>query len=167
MLNLDLDEVFENPEKQQTKRYISKCGQIFPTIKYEVSIPKIIMQTWKTQEVPEKWKISPLSIKNLMYDWKYILMDDEENRKFVENFFPDFLSFYDNFPYNIQRADAIRYMFLYMYGGVYMDLDFEVQQDLSILFKKENSCEIFLVKSGNIGSFFTNSFMASKPKCNF
>ena len=155
----------QNNNQNNIGTYISKCGEIRPIKKYKTAIPKIIMQTWKTHQVPEKWAISPQSIQAMMPDWKYVLMDDNDNRNFIQKHFPDFLPYYDAFPHNIQRADAIRYCWLYVHGGLYLDLDFEIQTDLSIAF--QSSCEVFLVKSGNIGSVFTNSFMASQPGCNF
>lgn len=90
-------------------------------------------------------------------------MTDEMNRKFCAKYFPDFLSTYDSFPHPIQRADAIRYMFLYIHGGIYLDLDIELLHDLTPLFTQD--ADVYLVRSGNIGSIITNSFMASKPKC--
>jgi mannosyltransferase OCH1-like enzyme len=129
------------------------------------SIPKIIMQTWKTTQVPDHWKTSPESVKTYMPDWKYVLMTDETNRQFVQDNFPDFLNTYDNFEYPIQRADAIRYMWLYINGGVYMDLDFELTKPLDPLFQSNN--EVYLAFSANVGSVFTNAFMASKPRSNF
>lgn len=144
----------------------STCSLDIVVSKYddrEVSIPKIIMQTWKTHTVPKRWKTSPESIKKHMPDWKYVLMDDEENRAFVEKYYPDFLRTYDNFRYGIQRADAIRYMWLYKHGGIYMDLDYEIKRPLDELFT--NNSEVYLVHSGNVGTYLTNSFMASKPGC--
>jgi inositol phosphorylceramide mannosyltransferase catalytic subunit len=129
--------------------------------KDRVKIPKIIMQTWKNNDVPDKWKVSPESIKRKMPGWKYVLMTDEDNRNFVKKYFPDFLSYYDGFTHNIQRADAIRYMWLYINGGIYIDLDFEVKHRLDSLFYTD--AEAYFVCSGNIGSYITNSFMASKP----
>ena len=129
----------------------------------KVCIPKIIMQTWKTKTVPEKWKHSPISIKKRMPDWKHVLMTDEDNETFVKKHFPWFWPTFRDFEYNIQRADAIRYMWLYIHGGIYMDLDMILQKPLDDLFYTNN--ELFLVCSGNIGGVITNSFMASKPKC--
>jgi len=160
---MSLDEILQEDIKKPT--YNSRCSGIYPSIKCKTGIPKIIMQTWKTKEVPDKWEISPKSIKYLMSDWKYVLMTDEDNRNMVKKHFPDFLPYYDAFPYNIQKADCIRYMFLYLYGGLYIDLDFEIQRDLSPLFK--STAEVFLVCSGNVGSYYTNSFMASRPKAKF
>lgn len=162
---INLDYLFSEDGEENTSGYISKCAQIRPVVKYPVTIPKIIYQSWKTHDVPEHWKISPESIKEIMPDWKYVLMDNQENRDMVEEHFPDFLPYYDAFPYDIQRADAARYCYLYLHGGLYMDLDFEVQNDLSILF--QSNAEVYLVKSGNVGSYYTNSFMASKPRAKF
>lgn len=156
MINLDnlLSEIKEGEEEDEKD-----------VIKYNVKIPKIIYQSWKTHDVPDHWKISPSSIQKMMPDWQYVLFNDEENRNLVEEYFPDFLPYYDAFPHNIMRADAARYCFLYVYGGLYMDLDFEVLERLDSLFVSDN--EVYLVKSGNIGSYYTNSFMASKPRCKF
>jgi len=126
----------------------------------EVKIPKIIMQTWKNRDIPTKWQESPLSIKKYMPDWNYVLMTDEDNRNFVINYFPDFLYYYDNFPYNIQRADAIRYLWLAINGGIYLDLDIVIQGPLDKFFTTDN--DAYFVCSGNIGSYITNSFMAGK-----
>ena len=155
--SLDFDDNFSG--------YISKCSKLFPSKKVPVGIPKIIMQTYKNHDIPQKWEISPESINYMMGDWKYVFMTDEDNRNFVEKYFPDFLPYYDAFPYGIQRADAIRAMWLYIHGGIYMDMDFEVQRDLSPLFA--STAEVFLVCSGNVGSYYTNSFMASRPRAKF
>lgn len=127
-----------------------------------LSIPKRIMQTWKDNDVPDRWKSSPKSIQNHMSEWRYKLMTDKDNREFVQRYFPDFLGTYDAFPHPIQRADAIRYMYLYIKGGIYMDLDYEVQRPLDDLF--ESSSDLYFVESGNVGSYITNSFMACKPR---
>lgn len=123
-------------------------------------IPKIIFQTWKTSDVPTKWKTSPETIKKYLPQWNYILMTDEDNRKLVADNFPDFLSFYDAFPYNIQRADAIRYCFLYLYGGVYMDLDMELTQSIDPFL--ESGSDLYFINSGNVTDCLTNSFLISK-----
>lgn len=126
-----------------------------------VAIPKIIMQTWKTSELPDVWKPSQASILKYMPNWKYVLMTDEMNRAFVQEHFPSFLSYYDAFPYGIQRADAIRYCWLYVHGGLYLDCDFELQGPLDELFMQDS--DLFLLASSNTPSVITNGFMASRP----
>jgi mannosyltransferase OCH1-like enzyme len=89
-------------------------------------IPKRIFQTWKTREVTNSvlkgWQ---QSWKDLNPDYEYVIWDDEDNLKFVTEQFPDVLNVYNNYSKNICRVDAIRYMYLYIYGGIYADLDFQ------------------------------------------
>lgn len=125
------------------------------------AIPKIIMQTWKTTELPSKWQPSQASIRKYMPDWEYVLMTDEMNKSFIALYFPDFLPYYDAFPYPIQRADAIRYAWLYIHGGIYIDCDFELLAALDELFMMNGS--LFLLASSNIPSVFTNAFIAAAP----
>lgn len=120
------------------------------------------MQTWKTNELPDMWKSTQSSIQKYMPDWKYVLMTDDMNRDFIQKHFPDFLSYYDAFPYNIQRADAIRYCWLYINGGLYLDCDFELQASIDELFIEDS--DLFLLASSNNPNVITNGFMASRPK---
>lgn len=54
---------------------------------------------------------------------EYMLWTDKMSRELIEKDYPWFLPVFDSYPYNIQRADVIRYFVLHKYGGVYMDLD--------------------------------------------
>ena len=130
-----------------------------------MTLPKIIMQTWKDTHIPLIWQSSPVSIKKFMPNYTYILSTDADNRKFVSTHFPDFLSTYDNYKHSIQRADAIRYMWLYIHGGIYIDLDYQLLKPLHDLF--ESNSPFYVVYSKNVGTFVTNSFMASQPRCPF
>lgn len=97
-----------------------------------------------------------------MPHWKYILMTDEDNRNFCKKHFPDFLPYYDAFEYPIMRADAIRYMHLYIHGGLYIDLDIEVKKALDPFFYEDH--DLYFVRSGTFGSYYTNALMAAKAK---
>ena len=132
---------------------------------HNVKIPLIVLQTWKTTQIPSHWIPSQKGLKKHMSHWKYVLMTDEDNRNFCKKHFPDFLPYYDAFEYPIMRADAIRYMFLYVYGGLYIDMDIEVRKPLDDLFYEDH--DIYLARSGTFGSYYTNAFMASKPKQKF
>ena len=48
---------------------------------------------------------------------------NKKSRDFIAKEYPWFLETYDNYPYPIMRADAIRYFILSFYGGIYLDLD--------------------------------------------
>jgi mannosyltransferase OCH1-like enzyme len=75
--------------------------------------------------------------------------------------FPKYLETYDNLPYPIQRADMIRYMYLYKMGGVYSDLDIVPIRPLSD-YNFDPNYEVYACTSGNTPSVYTNSFMISK-----
>jgi mannosyltransferase OCH1-like enzyme len=127
-------------------------------------IPKKIMQTWKTTQIPDDWKTSPLSIQKFLPHWEYVLMTDEDNIEFVKKYFPNLLFWFISLKFPIQRADVIRYMWLYINGGVYMDLDIEIVADIEELFVNSN-VETWLLKAPrNFAGHFTNFFMASAPK---
>jgi len=129
-----------------------------------MGIPKIIWQTWKTHDVPDKWKESSVSIKKWASDWKYYLTDDQDNLRFVQMEYPEYLSLYQSFDKEIYRADMIRYLLLFKYGGLYMDLDLKLKCSLNSLFKDD--ADLYLVRTPNWNGY-TNSFMASNPGCRF
>jgi len=126
-----------------------------------MEVPKNVMLTWKTKDIPIKWKLGYSTVRLHLRDWKIYFYDDEGLRNLVKDNFPEYLEAYDNFPYNIQRVDFSRYVWLYTYGGLYKDLDLVLKRDIVPFFEKG---DLFLVSSGNIGSSLTNCIMASKPK---
>lgn len=123
-------------------------------------VPEIIHQTYKTKNIPEHWKISQSEWKKQHPSATYMFWTDEDNRNFVKCNFPDYLAVFDSFEYGIQRADAIRYMLLYKYGGIYSDLDIVPNEDV---FRYLKDGKIFLIKSANSHNITTNMFMASEP----
>lgn len=132
----------------------------------QVSIPKIIAQTWKSSnldDVPKHWKSSPASFKLFMSDWTYVLSGDKENREFVAEHFPEYLDCYDGFEHNIMRCDFWRYCWLFLKGGVYSDLDFEITQSLEELFYIDR--DFYVCPSGTFSKYYTNAIMAAKPRC--
>lgn len=139
-------------------------------------IPPIIMQTWKTEEIPTKWRECQPSIRAQMPDWHLILLTDQEIDEFIDHFYHSLSNnhinvIFDRYPRGIHRADIIRYFWLYRYGGIYLDLDFVVQKDLSQAFDLESNFKprgepstdkLYLALSSNVNSI-TNWFLASTP----
>jgi mannosyltransferase OCH1-like enzyme len=126
---------------------------------------KNIFQTWKNETVPDKWADAQKSVISMNPGWKYRLLTDSDNDSIVKNFFPDFYETFISFKYPIQRADAVRYCVLYLYGGIYIDLDYICNKSFdSIVLQKE----VGLIISNNTPGIFTNSFlMSGKPKSEF
>ena len=88
-------------------------------------IPRILHQTWKDQQVPEKWHAYQRSWRAHHPDWQYRLWTDADNRALVEAHYSWFLPIYDAYRAEISRVDAARYMIMHRFGGVYADLDME------------------------------------------
>ncbi|QPG75304.1 hypothetical protein FOA43_002655 [Brettanomyces nanus] len=86
-------------------------------------IPKIIHQTYKTEDVPEIWRAGQQRCKDLHPEYEYILWTDDMARKLIEEEYDWFLETWDSYKFPIERADAIRYFALVRYGGIYIDLD--------------------------------------------
>lgn len=129
-----------------------------------VPFPKIIHQTWKNNDIPEHWKESFIQWQKLHPGWYYHYTTDIDNRCYVVEHFPEYLETYDKLPYGIQRADMIRYMYLYNMGGVYSDLDIVPTRPLSD-YSFDPNYEIYTVPSRTTPNVFTNSLMISKAKC--
>ncbi|TID18145.1 hypothetical protein CANINC_003886 [Pichia inconspicua] len=86
-------------------------------------IPKIIHQTYKSNNIPNHWKNGQFQCQSLNNDYQYILWTDEMARDFIVQNYPWFTKTFDSYKFNIERADVIRYFILYHYGGIYIDLD--------------------------------------------
>jgi mannosyltransferase OCH1-like enzyme len=104
-------------------------------------IPKILHQTYINSSIPAQWKEGQQSCIDLHQDYEYIvcaprhsclemnankeqkLWTDAKSREFIAAEYPWFLETFDNYPFPIERADAIRYFVLAFYGGIYIDLD--------------------------------------------
>lgn len=89
-------------------------------------IPKVIHQTWKTHILPDNVRKLHNKIKQLHPEWNVKLWSDADNLVLVEEYFPHLLDLYQALPYNIMRVDIVRYMYMFQFGGYYLDLDYEV-----------------------------------------
>jgi hypothetical protein len=132
-----------------------------------MKIPKIIHQTWKTNNIPEKCKKWVASWKEKNPDWEYRLWTDEDNRNLIKEYFPKFLKIYDSYSRPIYRADIARYCIVYIHGGVYADLDFECLKPLDKLIK-DDSCFFGLEpkEHWNGKHIVCNALFGAVPKTN-
>ncbi|KAM0747596.1 hypothetical protein T439DRAFT_328822 [Meredithblackwellia eburnea MCA 4105] len=123
-------------------------------------IPKIIHQTWKTEDVPEKWSKVREECMEMHPDYEYLLWTDISSRSFIATHYPSFLPTFDSYRYPIQRADAIRYFVLHHFGGVYMDLDVGCRASLTPLLFVQGG--VVLPRTIPVG--VSNDVMLSSPR---
>ena len=89
-------------------------------------IPKIIWQTYECdyKDLGPKTLECSLSWQNKNKDWEYKYVSAPDREKFVlDNFGEEWLTIYKSYNVNVLRATLWRYMCLYIYGGLYSDID--------------------------------------------
>ena len=88
-----------------------------------IPFPKIIHQTWKTIDLNNEQQIVSDSWKNMYEGYDYILWTDESIENFVHTHFSWYLPTWNRLDPFIKKIDCIRYMWMYVYGGIYADID--------------------------------------------
>ena len=131
-------------------------------------IPHILhlVATWEGGSAPENTIEWIRSWERHNPTWDIWLWTAEAARMLVAKKWPHYLSIYDGYPQELFRADAIRYIIIYEYGGIYADLDMECLKPLDpiadthtcLLSQDPEAHRVFEYKS--ITPFLTNAFMA-------
>lgn len=128
-------------------------------------IPKIIHQVWineDNREMPKDWEKSPIEWKKHHPEWEYMLWEKENSRNFIKDNYPEYLEFYDNLEYTIQRCDMIRYFFLYHYGGIYSDLDNYPLENLEKYF--DPNVDTYFAESAVLKGKSSNNIIVTKKE---
>jgi mannosyltransferase OCH1-like enzyme len=123
-------------------------------------IPKIFHQTWKNLNIPKRWKNANMKCRRKYSDYEYMFWTDNTMNNFVKDEYPEFYNTYVSYKYHIQRCDAFRYLVLYKYGGIYLDMDLLCKKTLNSFLKYD----LVLAKSSNNLNYFTNMFFMVSPK---
>ena len=133
-------------------------------------IPKIIHQTAPSNEKEwhPVWKLCNHSVKNVFKDFQYILWNDEDIENFIIKNFPKKYQCFKNIPFHIIKIDLFRYALLYVYGGIYLDMDMYCYKN----FFNDLNSDINLIESDCLDEFqkkevVQNSLMASTKNKNF
>ena len=133
---------------------------------------KIIHQIWfgtipnkkearKAFEKLRKYRDSWL-IKNP--EWTYVCWNLERCKELVKRHYAHHREMYDNYHYQIQRCDTVRYFMLHRYGGLYADMDYYCNKPWNEVMKIYRN-DIYLVETPNKMSneaHISNSLMYSK-----
>jgi mannosyltransferase OCH1-like enzyme len=81
------------------------------------AIPKLIHQSWSSTELPAKFERWSSTCRQQHPDWEWVLWTDEDNEELVRTHFPWLLKTYLGLPGVIYRADLVRNLYMYMFGG--------------------------------------------------
>ncbi len=133
------------------------------------TIPKIIHQIWSgiDEPLPSLFRSLGETWRENHPDWHYEFWDNDRINGFIHKFYPQYEEVYNDYPYNIQRWDAIRYLILDRMGGLYVDFDYECLENIEPLLS-EKTCAFAMepdihVELFNKEMMFNNALMASIP----
>jgi hypothetical protein len=101
-------------------------------------VPKRIIQTGKSRDLPMVARASVANLRLLNPDFEYLFFDDADVEAFIDSEFPQYRSLFDRFPYRIQKYDFFRYLAVYRLGGFYFDLDILLASSVEDL--RQHSC---------------------------
>lgn len=119
-----------------------------------MTIPKIIHFIWvnfkneldENPIIPENYLNNIENCKKINSDFEIKIWNGKECYLMVEKYFPEKLDLYNSFKYPIQRCDMARLIILYVYGGIYSDMDRYSVNSYNLLLNKYNSYNIILGK---------------------
>src|SRR5579871_6240637 len=97
------------------------------------NIPKRIIQTGKSVDLPLFARAGAANLQLLNPDFQYLFFDDNQVIRFIESIFPQYLPVFNAFKVKIQRYDFFRYLAVYHFGGFYFDTDVFLASGLSEL----------------------------------
>lgn len=138
-------------------------------------IPKIVHRMWLDKNVddnityPAKYNKFTKSFDNFNPEFRMMFW----NMNRINNFFdthPEIAKYkivFQNMPYHIQKCDMARYAILYIYGGVYIDLDFVFYKNLSPLLDRQLLLVLepsIYAENYHVNGILSNALIGSVPR---
>jgi|TARA_B100001093_G_scaffold520141_1_gene613059 hypothetical protein len=125
------------------------------------SIPKIIIQTYKNDYIHERVYQNIINFLNLNPDHDYYLITDEIGIDLIKkNFDKEVFDAFDKLHIGAAKGDFLRYIAIYIYGGIYIDLDSSIGKNLNRYIDYNMDHYIIYDQGKNI----MNTPIISKPK---
>lgn len=109
-----------------------------------------IIQTWKTKNIPSHYESLVKKISEINPDWNYMLFDDLDIVDFIKSKMPQYYFTFLNLTSKIQQIDFFRYLAIYYYGGVYIDLDIDLVKNFDDFKYMDYYC-VFPIEVKNAG----------------
>jgi mannosyltransferase OCH1-like enzyme len=111
-------------------------------------IEKNIFQSWYTRDLHPRVQEEVDKCKQANPEYSYHLYTDEEMDEFVNEYYPgEIAECYHLLNIIVAKVDFWRYLVLYKYGGVYLDMDSSIVEPLRLLIKEED--EAIITAEGN------------------
>ena len=126
-------------------------------------IPKIIYFYWDSETIHDVLQDNINFIKKQNKDHLVKVISPNDFIKLLEVNKPELLFYFNKLNKNLPalRADYVKYVLLYLYGGVYIDIKSRPKKPLDNLYK---NIDLLLIKEELTKPHICNSFLVSKPK---
>lgn len=118
-------------------------GALLPTVAFVPGIPHNIYQTTKSKEkLPPAIAENIEKLKSANPGWSYQLFDDRDIDQFIlRHYGQSLLSYYNRIApgYGAAKADFFRYLLIYRFGGVYLDIKSTITKPLSETVREDDA----------------------------
>jgi hypothetical protein len=109
--------LLQHPPRRQA-RNISATELLSRPLATDItSIPKILHQSWKSKDLPFKFQQWSEGCRIKHPDWEWVLWTDDDNLNLVRQYYPWLEKTYRALPAGIYRADLVRSLCMYTFGG--------------------------------------------------
>jgi mannosyltransferase OCH1-like enzyme len=149
-----------------------------------MSFPKVIHQIWFDFENGIKMdddhkQIMEMNTKHIIDNgYEYRLWNISSANDFIEKNYPFYVSFMrKRWTYDIIKCDFFRYLIMYHFGGLYIDLDFVLIKPLNEMFEQYTKYDVTLFEEwynsanfenkSSIEGSLHNGCLLSKPRNEF
>jgi mannosyltransferase OCH1-like enzyme len=110
--------------------------EIFKALETKKKTRMNILQTYSSREMPDKLRQFSEKVQRLHPSWNYLFFSDEDIVRFFEEEVPHLQETFQGLDLKIQQLDFFRYAAIHHYGGLYLDLDMDMdlpfdEKDLS------------------------------------
>lgn len=132
---------------------------------YDMNVPYTLFRTYIDKDKAKKFNnVREITLKNNPY-LKEVFFDDKDIEKFIKEKYDDII--YNAYKkinpiYGPAKADFFRYLVIYYYGGLYLDIKSYAHKNIKHLFdidrdqnQKQNK---LIISKGRKSSFYPNSF---------
>ncbi len=107
------EELMQNYAKQISVREL--ISRPFP--KDQTQVPKLLHQSWNTAKLPSKFQHWSMTCRLANPDWEWVLWTDEDNEELIQRHGRWLIDTYYGLQANIYRADAVRNIYMHVFGG--------------------------------------------------
>ena len=137
------------------------------SINITTTIPPIIHQIWIQgyDKIPDSLKILHNGCKSTNDNFKFIFWDEPRIKKLLLKYFgKKYVDAYDTYQIFAQKSDFARYAILYIYGGIYLDMDMICRKNLTPFLNYNFFCTTDSIYFFILSKKYLNGIMGAKKK---